>query len=261
VNLDPIMALVSVVGDIIVLCLLLRGKAWHTLPVFCFWVLSNMATDSISAYMMLGRPQATYPGYFLVQLGFDSLLELMVIVELAWSTLRPIRKSLPRATFYVIALLIAIAAAIVWPLVGKTVPAAYGPQSSLQFHLQNTISILRVGFFLVLAAGSQVLSIGWRDRELQIATGLGFFSIVSLIVAVMHTHGSSPDQYHVLDQVQTGSYLCTLSYWVLSFATKEQERKEFSPQMQQLLLQMGGGVRSNRIALTHIPPARTRKKD
>ena len=42
--------------------------------------------------------------------------------------------------------------------------------------LQHTVSILRILFFLVLAGGSQLLSIGWRDRELQVATGLGFYS-------------------------------------------------------------------------------------
>jgi hypothetical protein len=119
-----------------------------------------------------------------------------------------------------------------------------------------------VASFLVMASFSQLLSIGWRDRELQVATGLGFYSIVSLLVVLLHSHQSTDSlQYHKLDVMEAVSYLCTLSYWVLCFATKEQKRKEFSPQMQHLLVLMGGGARTNRIALTDLPSKRSRTKD
>ena len=67
---------------------------------------------------------------------------------------------------------------------------------------------MRILFFLAIAGCSQLLSIGWRDRELQIATGLGFFSIVSLTVAMLHT-SQAPEfaaQYHHLEQLLSASY-------------------------------------------------------
>jgi hypothetical protein len=114
---------------------------------------------------------------------------------------------------------------------------------------------------LVIASLSQLLSIGWRDRELQVATGLGIYSLTSLFVAVLRSHGFAGQDYRWLGQAVSVSYLCTLSYWVISFSTKEHVRKEFSPQMQQFLLQMGGGVRAGRVALTDLPPERLNKKD
>jgi hypothetical protein len=69
------------------------------------------------------------------------------------------------------------------------------------------------------------------------------------------------DAYHWLDQIVSASYFGTLSYWVMSFATKEQERKEFSPQMQQVLVLMGGGARAGRVALTEISGQNHRQKD
>jgi hypothetical protein len=105
-----------------------------------------------------------------------------------------------------------------------------------------------------------VLSIGWRDRELQIATGLGFYSIVSLLVTLIHSHQTWSPQYHWLDLASSIGYLGSLTYWVLSFATKEQKRKEFSPQMQQLLLLMGGGARADRMSLGDLPSERSRKR-
>ena len=88
------------------------------------------------------------------------------------------------------------------------------------FRLQQTFAILRVVVFLGLAAFSQLLSIGWRNRELQVATGLGFYSIVSLAITILHTHQVVGPQYHWLDEVGAASYLSALAYWVLSFATK-----------------------------------------
>jgi hypothetical protein len=260
VDLDSILTLLSALGEIVVLGLLVRGKTWSTLPIFTFYMLWALATD-LAGYLIVAKAPSSYPVFLLNELKADAFFQFLVLVELAWATLRPVRKSLPRATPYLIAVLIAISAAIVWPLVGKTVPPHFDADTTLQYHLQTTTAVLRVGLFLVMAGGSQLLSIGWHDRELQVATGLGIYSIVSLIVSVMHTHGAPPDEYHMLDQIQVGSYLVGLSYWVFSFATKEQERKEFSPQMQHLLLQMGVGVRSDRVTLSQIPTARPRKKD
>jgi len=155
-----------------------------------------------------------------------------------------------------------LAGLIIWPLAGLTIPPSLSRWGEIYVHLQQTTAILRVVCFLVMAGFSQVLSIGWKDRELQIATGLGFFSIVTLIVAVLHSHQEiATHAYHWLDNATSASYVGALTYWIFSFATKEQERKEFSPQMQQLLLLMGGGARTGRISLGDLPSEHRRKKD
>ncbi len=104
-------------------------------------------------------------------------LSFVCLVELAWSVLKPIRGSLTRWALLYIAGMILLAGALLWPFSG--LEADTGAQERLLVHLVQTVGFLRVGFFLLLAATSQWLSIGWRDRELQIATGLGFYSLVS----------------------------------------------------------------------------------
>jgi hypothetical protein len=123
----------------------------------------------------------------------------------------------------------------------------------LLVHLQQTTSILRILLFLGMAGCSQLLSIGWRDRELQVATGLGVYSLVSVGVTMIQTHqstGAHGSQYAHLNQFVVGSFLCSLLYWVFSFAQKEAERREFTPQMQNLLLAVAGVARAERTALT-----------
>ncbi len=127
-------------------------------------------------------------------------------------------------------------------------------------HVQQTTSILRVLFFLTLAACSQFLSLGWRDRELQVATGLGFYSLVSLGAAMIHTHQTTVYQYKHLNQFVVASYICSLAYWVYSFAQQEAERREFTPQMQNFLLAAAGVAREQRLALAQAANERRQGK-
>jgi hypothetical protein len=249
-----------VVGEAVVFTLLLRRRGWSTLPFFCLYILYSLASD-VTGYIVLAKhSELLYGRYYFTQIILDSILQFAVLGELAWSVLRPVRSSLPRGFRIVVYVLIALAGAAMWPLATLTVPPALTRLSSILFHLQETFSILRVVCFLIMASLSQLLSIGWRDRELQVATGLGFYSIASLLVTVLHSHQAMGTQYHWLDQALSVSYLGTMTYWVFSFATKEQERKEFSPQMQQLLVLMSGGARTGRMALGDLPPEPKRKR-
>jgi hypothetical protein len=182
---------------------------------------------------------------------FAGIVGESAVCGLVWK--RKVWRTLPCFSIYVLWTLASDLASslILWKMSGFV----YG------FQLQETFAILRVACFLVMASFSQLLSIGWRDRELQVATGFGLYSIVSLLVTLLHSHQTWSPQYHWLDQALSASYLCTLTYWIFSFATKEQERKEFSPQMQQLLLLMGGGARTGRISLGDLPSEHRRKKD
>jgi hypothetical protein len=115
--------------------------------------------------------------------------------------------------------------------------------------LRQTSSILQVLFFVVLAAGSQLLSLSWHDRELQVATGLGFYSLVNLAVSLLHAQMPQIAHYHEIDQLLPASYLGALVYWGVSFLQKEAPRHEFSPQMRSFLLTVSGAARADRISL------------
>jgi hypothetical protein len=260
VSLDSAILIASIVGEAVVSGLLLRRKTWRTLPCFCIYVIWTLTSDLASSLILWKMSPFVYGRYYIGQAFVDSLLQFTVLVELAWSVLSPIRPSLPRGSLIVLNLLIALAGLAIWPLAGMALPQNFTGLNVILFQLQETVAILRVACFLVMASFSQLLSIGWRDRELQIATGLGFYSIVSLIVSLLHSHQGKGPEYHWPDQALSVSYIGSLSYWVLSFATKEQERKEFSPQMQQLLLLMSGGARADRVALGELSSKHPKKR-
>jgi hypothetical protein len=258
-SLDNVLWLAGIVVEAAVVGLLLYRRIWRKLPVFCVYcawdLFSNIGTYAIRRFF----PHSYFTVY-LAEIAIDSALVFCVLIELAWSVLRPFRASLPRAALLVIGGVVVAVGAAIWPFV--TIPGLEGVR--LQVHilarLQQTTSILRILFFLGLAGCSQLLSIGWRDRELQVATGLGFYSLFSLAVEMLLTHQKMGPQYNYLNRVVVASYLVSLLYWAFSFAQKEAERREFTPQMQSFLLAVAGTARTTRAGLEDSAAAAKKQK-
>ncbi len=259
-SLDNALWLASFMAEAAVVGLLLYRRVWRTLPIFTAYCVWFLLVDAAALLVMRAFPHSYFKFYLIVTVVY-SVLEFAVLVELAWSVLRPLRASLPRSTVPIIGAFILGVGAAIWPF--ATIPGFGGlpPEWHLLMHLQQDTSLLRVLIFLLLAGCSQFLSIGWRDRELQVATGLGFYSLVGLAVAMIHTHETKGPQYTRLDQVEVASYVCSLLYWVFSFAQKTAERREFTPQMQSLLLAMAGTARATRIMLTDSSAGKTRNPE
>ena len=239
----------GMLAEAAIILLLIRGRAFRSFPIFSFYLCWSLFSDSFLYIVRIHYPDSFF-NIYRIQLVLDSVMIFAVLVELAWSVLRPVRNSLPKYSWVAVAALLAIGALILWPIAGMVAPEKLLPLGLQLFKLQQTPAILRAVFFLALAAFSQMLSIGWRDRELQIATGLGFFSIVSLTVTVAHTHQlTTAPSYGLLDRLVGISYLGALLYWVYCFARQPAERREFTPQMKSMLLAVAGAARTARIDL------------
>jgi hypothetical protein len=264
---DTVPWICGLVAEIALIVVLSRICVYRKLPAFFVFVCWSFFCDALVFGLQSWYPSVfsqysqVYFRIYEIQLVIDSAVIFAVLVELTWSVLRPVRSSLPRRSWIAIAVLIALAGLLLWPLAGLTVPPNLTPEGRNFFRIQQTFAILRVVVFLAMAGLSQLLSIGWRNRELQVATGLGFYSIVSLAITVVHTHQIVGTQYHWIDQVGVFSYLGTLSFWVLAFATKEAERQKFSPQMENFLLLVGGTAKASRVALNDFMVTKTRNKD
>ncbi len=250
-SLDNAIWLADIVTEAAVVGLLLYKRVWRLLPLFCIYcgwdLLSNAGGFVSSQFFPASYNFTTY----LVQTAVDTVLQFAVLIELAWSILRPIRASLPRGALVAISLLVMGLGAAIWPFAAVPQLAHLNWEGYLFVRLEQTVSILRIFFFLVLAGGSQWLSIGWRDRELQVATGLGFYSLASLGAAMLHAHQTTAAEYAHLNQALIASYIVSMMYWVFSFSQKEAQRREFTPQMQNLLLAVAGVARADRAALAN----------
>jgi hypothetical protein len=249
--LDTALMWIGIVAQAGLAALLIRTRVYKRLPLFCIYVLWGMISDSLGI-LVSTRFAGIYPRYFVYQMALDCILQFSVLVELAWSVLKPLQSSLPRWTVPAIAGLILIAGLAVWPISGSTVMHGLPPEWHLFLRLRQTSSMLQILFFVLLAAGSHLFSISWRDREMQVATGLGFYSLVNLAVSLIHAQ--LPQQiaytyYHKVDEILPVCYFCALMYWAVNFAQKEAIRQEFTPQMRNFLLTVSGAAHAGRIAL------------
>jgi hypothetical protein len=248
------------VADTALIGLLIYRHYWRSFPVFFLYIVQAVIGD-VGAAIILHIDRPGYATWYLAVTIVDSVLLFGVVVEIAWSILRPLRASLSRRALIPLIVLIVAVAAAVWPF--SALPALTGAsqQRDLIAHLQQTVSITLIIFFLALIACSQLLSISGRDREVQIATGLGFFSFVSIATAFLEMHGTSWVQYQHLLRIEIGASVCTSLYWIVCFAQKEAERRAFTPEMQRLLLAVAGAAHSTRVALTEPQTGQTRNHD
>lgn len=262
-SLDNALWFAGILTETVVVALLVNRRIGRILPLFlvyCIWdLISNVA--SFTGAQFFHFDYSHYLTTYLVESVVDSALQFGVLVELAWSVLRPIRSSLSRSTLLVVAAAILALGAMIWPFAVFSTLAHYSLQLRIVIHLLRTVSMLRIVLFLLLAAGSQWLSIGWRDRELQVATGLGFYSLFSLLFSILQPHLTTSAQYVRVNQLIVGSFLCSLLYWVFSFAQKETARRDFTPQMQSFILAMAGAARSTRTALSDARESNSQRRD
>jgi hypothetical protein len=230
--------------------LLLRRRIYKQFPLFSVYLAWSLVND-VGMQFLLRHFAGVGMRIYLASAVIDALFVFCVLSEISMSVLKPIRASLPRWTIFAVAGLIASVCVIVWPFC-KTLEEPQHHIFQLVVQMQLSTAVVRVLFFLALTALSQLLSLGWRDRELQIATGFGIYCLFSLLAALLHRSlpgGSS--QFHHLDEVVMSSYICAMTYWVVSFAQKEPERREFTPQMHNFLLALAGNARSTRVAMSH----------
>ncbi len=239
------------VAEAVALAVFIYRRLYRTFPVFCVFLAWSLVSDVGASYAKSLLDTNGFFHFYLIEMTIDSLLEFGVLVELSLSVLRPFRNTLPRGAIVAVGIIIGLLCAAIWPFTKSPGFSGFTLESRLLIHLQQTFGILRILFFLILAGCSQLLSIGWRDRELQIATGLGIYSMASVAVSVIHTAQSAGPQYHLLDELAAVSYLCSLIYWIYSFAQADAARREFAPQMQSFLLSVAGTARSTRMALSN----------
>ncbi len=252
--MDKTLFFAGITAEAAVLVLLLIRRVYTSLPIFSCYIAWSIVND-IGVFTLMRRLPGEANRIYLVTALVDAIFMFCILIEILLSVLKPIRSSLPRRLPIAVVALAAGLCLIAWLFASSSSGTSPEPFGRFLDRMQLTTSIARVLFFIVLAALSQFLSLGWRDRELQIATGFGVYSFASLLVALVHQNPAlSTSPYlpspHALEGIAGLSYVLSLLYWAFCFAQAEAKRREFTPQMQNLLLAVAGNARAARMSLT-----------
>jgi hypothetical protein len=246
--LYPVFDLLAFLAEIILLVVLVVRRQYKIFPVFClyiaFGVLDNLG---IGAVMVVFSTHAAQAVAFAI-LPLEYLIDLAVLLEIAWNVLRPVHASLPRGSIRL------FLAAVALSLVGGVLLAYHFGNTGnnvqdIKVPLDLTVGLLRMLIFVATAAFAQLLGIGWRNKVLQLATGLSFYSAVDLVVSLV---GRYAGDSHGLESVRVVAAALELGFFVWVFTTKEVERREFSPQMEQFLVTLAGRAKHARTVLVRM---------
>ena len=253
-TLDTKLVLLTALVEAVVIGLLAYRKFYKKLPLFFCYLIWLLILSVASVSIAHSYSEEVLQKIFVVADIVDAAFMFCVLVELSMSVLSPIRSSLPSWTVYGVAGIMMVAFALIWPFAKPPGFKTLDSLSKIQVHVDMTNAVLPIVFFLALAACSQWLSLSWRDRELQIGTGLGIFALATLTISLlkMNVGTATTDaiqRYHLLDQAQAASYIPAMLYWLVSFAQKVPERRDFTPQMENFLLAVAGNARSTRVAM------------
>jgi hypothetical protein len=232
---------------------LIRRSLARFYPVFLLYLFLNLVEDPLG--WALQGSQAYLRYYFVVTI-LDYILQLLILVEIARNVIRPAKRSIPFPIAPV---------ATVGILLCLLVAVSFSPQIQL-IGLDHTrevlirvsilLAILKILLFVILAVFAQVLGIGWKSHVLQLASGFAFYGAVSLLVQLSSTHIAEADRstyiVHLtrLAQIQSAAYNGTLVFWIWAFSRNEAPRKDFTPQMQEVLVTIAQSAKRTRLSVT-----------
>ena len=223
-------------------------------PIFLLYLLLNLVEDPLG--WALQGSETIYLRYYFVVTILDYILQLLILFEIGRNVIRPSKRSIPFPVAPV---------AIVGVLLCALIAASFSPQVQLiglghtreiLIRVSLLLAILKILLFVTLAVFAQVLGIGWKSHVLQLASGFAFYGAVSLMVQLSSTRvaGSDNTSYVIhltrLAQIQSAAYNFTLIFWIWAFSRNEAQRKDFTPQMQEVLVTIAESAKRTRLAVT-----------
>ncbi|MGA3226386.1 MAG: hypothetical protein ABSC65_21645 [Acidobacteriaceae bacterium] len=238
----------GMIAEIGLLIVLLVRRQFKIFPVFTLYIAFNLLSDlGVGALMVL------YPIHVARSLAFallplQYLLELGILLEITWNVLRPVHASLPQGSVRV------FVSAVVLALLGGILLAWHFGNTGnkiqdIKVPLDLMVGLLRMLIFVATAGFAQLLGVGWKNKVLQLATALSFYSAVSLIVSLVERYSGRSKE---LDGLVSVAFTLELAFLVWVFTTKEVRRREFSPQMEQFLVTLAGRAKLARTALVRM---------
>lgn len=246
-------ALLCQIGLVVVLY---RRKLIRLYPLFFSYLLANIIEDSCTFFIFhyLSPSGPEYWRFYFVSTVLDYILQIMVLWEVGRNVLRPSKGfvPLPVRRLATVAVLAAIVVAISFTPLASVLQSADARGPLVQVTV--VLASLKIILFLAIAASTHVLGISWKSHVLQLASGLAFFGAISLLVQLSSRHVTQDAAYvaHMsrLNEIQSIAWLVTLLFWLWALSRNEAPRKDFTPQMEEVLVTIAQSAKRTRLAVT-----------
>jgi hypothetical protein len=242
-TLDLFLWAAGFLGHLVLLVVLFIRRHAKTFPLFTSLVAANIA-QTVVLYTV--HRFATGSEYFHVYWTFaivEVALQLGVLYEIASIVFRPLGVWAPDVRRK-LSLLVLGSLAMAGALTCLASPPAACVAQSILVRGNLFAALLLSELFVVTASLSTRVGLPWRSHVLQLAQGLGIYSIATLIVETADSYFGMPahaDDYRIFRFVQhcrVAIYLACLSYWIVCLYRKELPRRSVTPEMRSRLFHL-----------------------
>jgi hypothetical protein len=248
-TVDGVLGTVTLVAEAAIAYLMIKRGSRRDYPILLTYMFFNLVEDPLAWSLQNAR---FYPKFYFTVTVLDYLLQLLIILEIGRNVLRPSKRSLPFRLWPIVT-----GGILVCAIVAATFSPSTQSSGNMAVLLRVTLglAILKLLLFAGMAGFAQFLGIGWKSRVLQLASALAFYGAVSLLVQLSSSHLSSTSpsyNAHLVRfaQIQSGAYNLMLIFWIWAFSRNEAPRKDFTPQMQEVLVTIAGAAKRTRLAVT-----------
>ena len=223
---EQLLLYIGIVCEAILAGILWRRKYVRRMPFFSGYMVSAVVID-LSAAFFIHESSTMYFEYFRIEYVTDAVIQFLVLLELARGVLRPLPNLVGRGAVLLMVAITAAEGALLWHFSVQWVHRPWPADWLFLVRVQLVASLLRILFLLLLGWLIQLLNrhlipIGWGERELQVATGVGFWALVSLGVALALRYPVSVPVYRAIDCMSGVSFFAVVVYWIFSFLRPEQ---------------------------------------
>lgn len=238
-ELQKILWIIGIVFDVLLLGILSRRDIDRNVPTFlfyCYWTVFCDLGASVYYY-------CHWKGY-LIFYGAQSTIEeiflISVLIDLARSAVRPLPPPISRGVLGGICFLAIGVGGIFWRLSDSWALLAMNERYHLILRAELTGSLLRVFLLMLIGGlieflGRHHVSIGWGERELQIATGMGVYALASVAQSLATTYQRflATDMYLAISFAVGVVYELCMIYWIVCFLRPQRGIPGEAPQREQ----------------------------
>jgi len=255
-QIDIALMMLGMVGEMLLFFVLFKRQFYKTFPIFTAYILYALLSDLLFAillqYLSLSK-KAYFVAYFAENVP-EFLFQIGILLEVARNVVDPVKRSLPKKSLLVFAAMVVSGTMLACLISMHTKSVLLTRWSQYFVQINFTVGILRLVIFSAIAFFSQMLGIGWKNHVLQIATGFAGYSILVLLVELLHrfTGVANDSVYHSLEQLRIVGWCVALGYWSYALTKNEVPRKEFSPKMASFLVSISAGVSEDRTAAARL---------
>lgn len=231
-RVDQALAVIGLITEAVCLLCCLVERTFRFLPMLTYYLAYTTAAEAVGYIIFsYGSAHSYWMAYACISiLGY--MLEIMVILELAYRIAKPVESEFSMSLIILTACGFAVVAILVTSLVSyREVETTVG----LYLHFDLAFCVLRVLSLGTILALARILRIGWSNRAVQVTACLSLYSAFGLLAQIAHEYASRMTYQYggfaTIERLRTSAWCVTmllLSWHVLAYSRSTRNEQNVS---------------------------------